>query len=88
MHGSIHSGWLVKRGKQVVKFYKHNGYGIPADILPDVKGVILYTEYDGVLYQTSHVIMRDGMQHTFGDELQYVLPVEKWRVRDDTTREA
>ena len=79
MHGTMVDGWLIKKGKQVVKFWKHNGYAIPAIVLLQVKGVVLHTEYDGILYQTSGKIMNLGEQHNFGDELQYVLEASKWQ---------
>lgn len=78
MHGVIKDGWLIKRGKQVVKFWKHNGYAIPQSDLEKVKGVVLHTEYDGILYQTSKVIMARGRLNQFKDETQYVLPVDEW----------
>ena len=82
MHGSVKDGWLVKRGKQVVKFWKHNGYAIPVMALHQVKGVVLHTEYDGILYQTSGKILSQGRPHYFGDELQYVLETAKWLKKD------
>ena len=84
MHGAVNKGWLVKRGKQVVKFWKHDGYAVSAVDLHRVKGVILYTQYDGTLYQTSATILAKGTSNLFGDEVQYVLPVKDWMVRDDT----
>ena len=83
MHGTVVDGWLIKRGKQVVKFWKHNGYAIPAPVLSKVKGVILHTEYDGVLYQESSVIMRDGIYHDFNGEKQYILPTNEWKLKHD-----
>lgn len=87
MHGRVKDGWLIKQGKQVVKFWKYGGYAIPVVELQQIDGVILYTQYDGTLYQTSDVILKDGIGHIFNDEVQKVLPVSGWRVKDDTSRE-
>ena len=83
MHGTVRNGWLIKRGRQVVKFWKLNGYAIPASVLKGVEGVVLYTKYDGVLFQASQVIMRDGIYNEFEKEAQYVLPVTEWKVKKD-----
>lgn len=85
MHGKLVDGWLVKRGKQVVKFWKHNGYAVPASLVEEdsgIKGVILHTEYDGVLWQTSRNIREKALRHQFEDELQCVLEASKWQKKD------
>lgn len=83
MHGIVKDGWLIKRGKQVVKFWKYNGYAIPVEELRKVKGVVLHTQYDGILYQTSEVIFNEGIKNMFKEEEQLVLPSSMWEIKDE-----
>lgn len=86
MHGQVVDGWLIKKGKQVHKFWKHDGYAVPSHVLEKVKGVVLHTKYDGILYATSATIMEHGKPNNFEGEHQLVMPVEYWRLKDDTAR--
>jgi hypothetical protein len=88
MHGELKDGWLIKKGKQVQKYWKFNGYAIPFKLLASIKGVVLYTQYDGVLYATSADIMKHGLRNNFQGEEQLVLPLKHWRIKNDTAGEA
>ena len=77
-HGLIIGDILIKRGKQVVKYWKHNGYAIPKSELQFVKGVKLYTQYDGKLYAPVERFWEFGVVNKYKDEEQVVLPVELW----------
>ena len=82
MHGVIVQGFLIKRGKQVQKFWKYDGYGISEQDLNKLdQGVILYTQYDGVLYAYKDTIRDKGIIHDFDGEKQYILPVKDWSVK-------
>lgn len=76
MKATIIDNVLVKKGKQVVKFWKHNGYAVADEHLQQVRGVKLYTEYDGILYADRHVFYKHGVENNYNGELQYVLPVK------------
>ena len=80
VHGRIEDGILIKDGKKVVKFWKHNGYGIAVtDLVGGVNGVILDTQYDGKLYSSVDNLFENGIRHQFGEEKQVILPVQYWR---------
>ena len=80
MKGTIQDNILVKRGKLVVKFFKHNGYAVPVKDLEQVRGVKLYTKYDGILYADRHVFHQHGLWNDFKGEEQLILPVKYWEV--------
>lgn len=82
-HGQIIDGTLVKRGTQVVKFWKHNGYAIPTVEFHDhgVNKVRLYTKYDGILEATKEKFDKHGIVNIYQDETQVVLPLEFWEVK-------
>ena len=69
---------LVKRGKQVVKFWKHDGYAVSVEHLDKVRGVKLYTEYDGILYAPRHMFYKHGIPNNYEGEAQLILPVKYW----------
>lgn len=78
MKGSIENGVLVKRGKQVVKYRRLNGYAVPIVDLDKVKGVQLYTSEDGVIYSPVETFFKKGIFNDFNGEKQQVLPVQYW----------
>ena len=79
MKGTVNSEKvLIKRGKQVVKFFKHNGYAVAESDLEKVRGVKLHTKYDGILYADRHVFYLHGISNTYQGEKQLVLPVQYW----------
>jgi hypothetical protein len=69
---------LIKHGKQVQKFWMHDGYAVATEHLEQVRGVKLYTSYDGVLYAPRNVFYQHGKEHNFKGEEQLVLPVKYW----------
>lgn len=79
-HGTLIGGTFVKRGTQVVKFWKHGGYGLPQELLlkEEVKKIRLYTKYDGTLEATKDKFNIHGSLHKFKDEWQIILPTEHW----------
>lgn len=80
VHGRIEDGVLVKDGKKVVKFWKHDGYGIAiSDLVGGVSGVILDSQYDGKLYSSVDNLFENGIRHDFNGEKQIILPVQFWR---------
>jgi hypothetical protein len=79
VHGRIVDGILHKDGNKVVKFWKHNGYGIDVRDLHNILGVVLDTQYDGKLYASLSTIEANGIDNMFGEEKQLILPVEHWR---------
>lgn len=72
-------GVLVKRGKQVVKFWKHNGYAINEQDLQRCRLIRLETAYDGTLEATPDTVRAKGIANNFKGEQQYVLPVADWK---------
>lgn len=80
-HGTVKDGWLIKRDRQVQKFWKYNGYSMNVTDLEGIKGVILHTQYDGVLYASSEELLSLGQSNTFKDEQQVVLDVSLWHRR-------
>ena len=82
-HGTIIDGTLVKRGTQVVKFWKHNGYAVPTLEFHNngVKKVRLYTRYDGILEATRETFDKHGIVNQYNEETQVVLPVEFWTTK-------
>ena len=82
MHGEIVNGWLIKKGKQVVKFWAHGGYAIPFTTLGQVKGAVLHTQYDGVIYAKSATFFMHGIPNDYKGERQIVLPLEYWSKKD------
>lgn len=82
-HGQIIAGTLVKRGTQVVKYFKYNGYAIPTVEFHDhdIKKVRLYTKYDGILEATKETFDKHGLPNLFGEEMQVVLELEHWTVK-------
>jgi len=81
-HGIVQDGWLVKQGKQVQKFWKHNGYGLALSDLDDIKGVVLHTQYDGILWATKEELLKHGQEHMFNDEKQLIMGVHLWHLKD------
>lgn len=82
-HGEIVNQWLYKRGKSVVKFWREEGYAIPVEELLKVKGVKLYTQYDGNLKADRETFNSFGIPHIYTDdkgriEHQIILKVNKW----------
>ena len=83
-HGTLHNGWLIKKGKQVQKFWKFNGYGLAQEDLKDIKGVVLYTTYDGILWATVKEIVAHGQPHRFNnDEAQLILATALWHKKGE-----
>lgn len=78
MKGTIIDNVLVKRGKQVIKYWKYNGYAVREIDLDKVRGVKLYTEYDRVIYADRHVFYKHGIRNVYNGEEQLVLPVKYW----------
>jgi hypothetical protein len=78
MKGAIENYDLVKKGKQVVKFWKYGGYAVPVSDLDKVRGVKLYTQYDGILYAPRNVFYAHGIPNNFNGEQQLVLPTNFW----------
>lgn len=78
--GTIIDNILVKRGKQVIKYWKYNGYAVKEEDLEKVRGVKLYTEYDGVLYADRHLFYKHGIDNFYNNEAQKVLPTKYWEV--------
>lgn len=78
MKGTIIDHVLVKRGKAVVKYFKHNGYAVKVSDLEKVRGVKLYTHYDGTLYADRHLFYKHGIENDYKGEQQLVLPVQYW----------
>jgi hypothetical protein len=79
VHGRVIDNILHKDGKKVVKFWKHDGYGIDVRDLHNVNGVVLDTQYDGKLYASTSTLREYGIDHMFKDEKQLILPVKHWR---------
>jgi hypothetical protein len=82
-HGEIINGWLHKRGRSVVKFWMYGGYALPIEELLTVKGVKLYTQYDGKLQAERGIFNKHGIPHLFKDgrgklEHQLILPLQYW----------
>lgn len=69
---------LIKRGKQVVKFWKYDGYAVAVEHLEKVRGVKLYTDYDGILYADRHLFYKHGIENNYQGEAQLVLPTKYW----------
>jgi len=80
MKGKIENNDLVKRGKQVIKFRKYDGYAVATDDLEKVHGVKLYTHEDGVLYARREVFYNHGLFNDYKGETQLILPVKYWEV--------
>jgi hypothetical protein len=80
MKGTIIENILVKKGKQVIKNWKHNGYAVNIVDLEKVRGVKLYTEYDGVLYADRHLFYKHGIENNYNGEQQLVLPTKHWEI--------
>lgn len=78
MKGAIENYDLVKKGNQVVKFWKYNGYAVPVADLEKVRGVKLYTQYDGILYARRDTFYRNGIPNNYKGEQQLVLPLNQW----------
>lgn len=76
-------GTFVKRGTQVVKYWKENGYAVPQELFlkHPVKKVRLYTKYDGVITATKEAFNKYGKLHLFGDEMQIILSLQYWEER-------
>lgn len=79
MKGRVDEHILHKRGRQVQKFFKHNGYGINVDDLHEINGIVLETKYDGKLFTSVSNLRENGITHYFGEEKQLILPVQYWR---------
>lgn len=80
MKAQIINNTLVKKGKQVHKFWKHDGYAVAVRHLEQVRGVKLYTEYDGILYADRHLFYKHGIENNYEGEEQLVLPTKYWEV--------
>lgn len=80
MKGTIIDNNLVKKGKQVVKYWKHNGYAVAEKDLEQIQGVILHTQYDGKLYARRDMFYRNGIENTYNGEKQIVLPTKYWEI--------
>lgn len=80
MKGIIKDFELIKKGKQVQKFWKHNGYAVAIRDLEKVRGVKLYTEYDGILYARREVFYNHGIENIYNGEKQLVLPTKYWEI--------
>lgn len=78
MHGVVRGKMLEKTGKQVIKYWKHNGYAVSEADLEQVHGVKLHTQYDGILYAPRHLFYRHGIPNVYKGEKQLILPVEHW----------
>ena len=87
-HGTVVDGWLIKRGAQVQKFWKFDAYGIAQKDLKDIKGVVLHTTYDGVLWATIKEIISKGKPYKFSSqaeaysEAQLILSTDKWHRKE------
>lgn len=80
MKGKIIDNVLVKKGKQVQKYWKYNGYAVAVKDLEQVRGVKLYTEYDGVLYARREQFYNDGIENIYNGEKQLILPTKFWEI--------
>ena len=77
--GVVRDNILYKNGKQALKFWKYDGYGVKVEDLHEVNGVVLDTKYDGRLYAPVSVLREHGIQHFFGDEEQLILELNHWK---------
>lgn len=83
MHGQISEDKLIKRGKQVVKYRRYNGYAVAESDLEKVHGVELHTKEDNIIYAPRHLFYQEGIINDFNGEKQYILPLHHWeRVRE------
>lgn len=80
MKGTIVDNILVKKGKQVQKFWKHNGYAVAEKDLEKVRGVKLHTKFDGILYADRHLFYKEGIENLYNGEKQLVLPTKFWEI--------
>ena len=80
MKGTIIDNILVKRGKQVQKFWKYSGYAVAIKDLEQVRGVKLHTKYDEILYADRHLFYKEGIENTYNGEKQLVLPTKFWEI--------
>ncbi len=80
MKGTVIDNNLVKRGKQVQKYWKHNGYAVATRDLEQIQGVVLHTEYDGKLYARRDQFYADGIENTYNGEQQLILPTKYWEI--------
>lgn len=81
LHGKLTDGKiLVKRGRQVQKFWKYGGYGVAVRDLEWVHGVEIHSRYDGRLYAPREKFYQAGIVHNFNGEEQMVLPVKHWEI--------
>lgn len=80
MKGTMDGYDLVKKGKQVQKFWKYNGYAVKTNDLEKVRGVKLYTQYDGTLYARRDVFFKYGIANNYNGEEQLVLPTKYWEI--------
>lgn len=78
-HGVVRDNILYKNGKQAIKFWKYDGYGVNVADLHEVNGIVLDTKYNGRIYAPVSVLREHGIHHWFGDEEQLVLKVEFWK---------
>lgn len=84
MKGRVVDNILYKNGRKVVKFWKHDGYGLNVADLHEVNGVVIDSQYDGKLYTSTSNLYEHGISHTFINksgraEQQLILPVQYWR---------
>lgn len=75
--GDLVNGRLIKKGKQVVKFYMHNGFGIPAALLNDSAIKEVEIHYEGKVYRASTIEfeMNGIPEHRPPYEEQLILPI-------------
>lgn len=78
--GTIVDNVLVKKGKQVIKFWKHNGYAVAAQDLEKVRGVEIHSEYDGHLFARREQFYQHGIPNNYNGEEQLVLPTKYWEI--------
>ena len=78
IRGQVVNYILVKRGKQVVKFRRYNGYAVAEKDLEQVRGVELHSKEDGVIYARRDQFYKDGIPNVYLGEKQLILPVKYW----------
>jgi len=82
--GDLDGSTLIKRGKQVVKMYEMDGYGIPQHLAlnPRIKKIELHTD-DKILTARVGAFIENGIPyHRPPYEPQFILPVNYFAVRD------
>ena len=81
--GELEDGVLTKKGRQVMMFYKHNGFGMSDSVFNQHPVEVVRVHYRGDVYEAGRDdFLTRGIAHNYQGDAQHILPLPFWNKID------